>query len=438
MLWSMWVAWSITGCSGDVILKETDDTPAETDVPPAPDIAVSPASLSFGTLPPDCASERVPIEISNVGTAALSLLDVSLDGADRSAYSLSDVFDSLGPGESTEVYVTFEPGDELAYDQARVVIESNDPDEATVRVGLEGEGGDEGIVEDVFIQEQSDGVDVLFVLDTSGSMDGDIEDLGVHFSTFINTFVNLGLDFHLAILPIDEDCPTFVGPVITNQTPDVIGEFTRQVGLNMCNDNETTFDTVTKALTPPQLTGDNAGFLRTDANLAVVVFTDEPEQSGEFLSRPSPASFVNFLASLKGGDTSKISFSGLVGPETAVEAANCLLRANPALPDARYPNAIRRSNGYHGRICNVRVQPFLRLLAKQASGVNFTFDLSSTPTSTDPADWEVELGGVFVPNGATDGWTYDPQNRQIVLDGTAVPAPGEALSVRYPAEITCP
>ncbi len=434
----MWLL-GVCGLSACVesYLSGIRDVPDDDDEIDAPDILVSPATLQFGTRPVECPTDVLTITITNKGTAPLVLDSVVIEGGDRGAYGATKPSYNLASDETTEILVDFVASEKVAYEAARVVITSNDPDEERITVGLEGAGGDEMTVEDVFVQPDNGGVDVLFMLDKSSSMESDIEDLKVHFATFINVFLQLGLDFHLGVMSIDDDCPTLVGPVIDNTTPDPAAEFTRQVESNLCNDNETAFDALTKAFSPPNLTGSNAGFLRTDANLAVVVFSDEPEQSGSWPTQPTPQSLVNFLASLKGGDRSKVTFSGLVGPETVSEAANCLFRANPALPSDRYQKAIRTSGGYHGQICNVKVQPFLTLLSRTASGVVFEWDLTRDPLSTDPADWEVLLGTTVVPEGARNGWTYDAGANRIIVDGTAVPKPGEALTVRYLAEAVC-
>lgn len=434
--WSWLVGALALGACSEVYLSGTPKPADDTDTP-EPDIALSPATLQFGTVQAECTSEEQLVTVSNVGTAPLVLSTVRIEGADRAAFDRTDPLLNLAPGETTDVRVAFTPPDLGTYELARLVFESNDPDEGVVKVGLEGEGGDSTLAEDLFVQEQSSGVDVLFLLDKSTSMGPDIEDLKLHFATFINLFLQLGLDYHLAVMSIDEDCPTFVGPVIDTTTPDPAAEFAKQVDAKVCDDNETTFDAVTKAFSPPHLTGANAGFLRPAANLALVVFSDEPEQSGELLSRPSPASFLNFLASLKGGDKTKVTFSGLVGPETLGEAANCLLRANPALPDDRYQKAIRQSGGYLGRICDVKVQPFLGLLSRKASGIVFDFTLSQVPLSLDLTEWEVAVGTRVVPQDAATGWTYDAGTNQVTFHGTSVPGPGESFTVRYPGVATC-
>lgn len=405
--------------------KDGDGADSDAD---APDIQVGTSFVDFATVPPGCDSSPQLVEITNVGTAPLQLEEVVVEGASRHAFALAQPLLSLAPGEASTVRVTFTPDDLGAYDEATLRIGSNDPDEAVVEVALEGEGANEGVARDTFTQEEIAGVDLLVVVDTSSSMEQDVEDLQVHFATFINRFLALGLDFHIGVLPIDHECPTFVGPIIDTSTPDPAAAFHDLLDTSMCDDNETPFDMLTEAFTPPRLTGANGGFLRTDANLAVVVFSDEPEQSGEFLSPHEPGTFVRFLRSLKGGDASKVTFSGLVGPESVAGAANCLVRGNPALWNDRYQRAIRQTGGYLGNICDVRVQPFLRLLERTATGLQYSFELLHEPSSTDPADWSVTVDGTVQQHG----WAYDEATNSVIFETEDVPPPGAEVIVSYP------
>lgn len=426
------------GCASQFSLtpKDDDDPDSDDDVPSSgADIRVSPGFLDFRSVLPGCPSEPQLVTITNVGDAPLRIEDVLVSGPARRAFSVDPPRTTIDPGESTEARITFSPDALGTYDEAMLVVESSDADEGTVEVPLEGEGANEVTIEDTFTQKAPSGVDLLVLLDTSSSMEQDVEDLRTHFATFVNSFLRLGLDFHLGVMPIDHDCPWLVGPVVDASTADPAAAFQEQLAESMCNDNETTFEMITAAFTPPNLGGRNAGFLRTDANLAVVVFTDEPEQSGSLLNPYDPSAFVRFLKSLKGGDASKVTFSGLVGPDTIGGATNCLVRGNPALWNDRYQKAIRQSNGYVGNICDVRVQPFLRLLERTATGLSYTFELSRTPSSVDLDDWEVLVDGVAVPSG----WSYDAATQSIVFETDAVPAPGASVQVFYPhAASECP
>jgi hypothetical protein len=108
-------------------------------------------------------------------------------------------------------------------------------------------------------------------------------------------------------------------------------------------------------------------------------------------------------------------------------AANCLVRGNPALWNDRYHRAIRQSGGYVGNICDVRVQPFLRLLERTTTGLTYSFELTNVPASTDTSTWTLTVNGAPQP----EGWSYDPGTNQITFDTDAVPPSGATIVVSY-------
>lgn len=128
-----------TACS-DFQLKEQAGEPEPfEDNTTAPDIDVSPTSLTFAALAAGMTSDAQAVTVTNVGDAVLNLDDVAL--ADPAApFSVYDP-DSrvLEPGASTTFVVTFTPVDSGAA-SGQVQVESNDADEPIVGVDLAGAG----------------------------------------------------------------------------------------------------------------------------------------------------------------------------------------------------------------------------------------------------------------------------------------------------------
>ncbi len=56
-------------------------------------------------------------------------------------------------------------------------------------------------VEDVFTQEVVSALDLLWVVDNSGSMADALEQVGVGTEVFIEDFLTLPVDFHLGVIP---------------------------------------------------------------------------------------------------------------------------------------------------------------------------------------------------------------------------------------------
>jgi len=106
---------------------------------PTPDIAVSPDSLNFTDTMEGDESEIRTVTVTNTGTAGLNITGISI--TDSSEFSQTNDCGTppvtLSPGDSCTVDVTFMPssaGDK----SANLGITSNDPDEPTINVTLNG------------------------------------------------------------------------------------------------------------------------------------------------------------------------------------------------------------------------------------------------------------------------------------------------------------
>jgi len=99
-----------------------------------PDISV-PTSLAFGSVNVGTSKTKT-LTISNVGTAALTITNITISG---SQFSRGTYPGTIAAGSSANVNVTFSPTSTGAK-SATLTITSNDPDEATVNVALSGTG----------------------------------------------------------------------------------------------------------------------------------------------------------------------------------------------------------------------------------------------------------------------------------------------------------
>jgi len=109
--------------------------PAHLHVTGAPDIAVDPDSLDFGTVYIGY-PESLPLLVSNKGTDILTVTDIAANVAEFSVDLTNFV---LAPGKDTMVNVTFAPT-AVGEVWGSLSISSNDPDEPVVNVALRGEG----------------------------------------------------------------------------------------------------------------------------------------------------------------------------------------------------------------------------------------------------------------------------------------------------------
>lgn len=127
-------------------------------------------------------------------------------------------------------------------------------------------------------------IDVLFMVDDSPSMADDQNILATNFQSFIGSFKNFQVDFHIGAVSSDmrksDRKGQLVAPFLTPTTPDLEGAFTKMVNVgDKGSANEQGINAVMTALTEPLLSTTNKGFVRPDADLAVIFLTDENDSS---------------------------------------------------------------------------------------------------------------------------------------------------------------
>ncbi|NCG18174.1 MAG: hypothetical protein GWP91_04070, partial [Rhodobacterales bacterium] len=271
------------GCSEYDLKGDVPPNTVSTTTPapgtPAPDIEVQPRVLDFGFLPPGCVSETKTVQITNVGEAELSVQDIQLTANTDGAFWMDATPDTLAPGDIIEVLVEFTPPDLLDYGTVGLQVASNDPDEGFVNVDLGGIGAFEAVFTEVFAQNSVVPVDVLWVVDNSGSMSGELNNLSNEFNFFINGFIALGLDYQIGVITTDMDNPAqsgqLMGPIpIISPAGDPIADFAAAIDQGSSGSgDERGLDAAQAALTDPLLSGANAGFVRPGAILSVILVT---------------------------------------------------------------------------------------------------------------------------------------------------------------------
>ncbi len=418
-----------------------------------PDIEVEPAEIRFGGQPPGCAAPDQTITIVNVGDAKLNVSSATLTGAGSGTFTLSDPGPwKLAPKESVQVNVSFTPDDYGDFDKVRVEVASNDPDEALVKVRAFGEGTDAVFREQIFEQGLASSVDVLWVIDTSESMLDEQQKLGRAIGTFIQSFVNLGLDYHIGITSTDVSGtglngelagPWMYGSATGGQTDQVvISTFESQAALGALGSaDEKGFAATKRALTAP-LTNNapNKDFLRADATLAVVVVSDEDDRdaTGELSGTMNAAVVNDFVTWAQGRktDPNDVTFSAMAGPSSGGLSA-CGSLASQATAAPAYNKAVRDTHGVWSNICNFDITPFLTHLSFVAAGLDFRFELAEQPLSFSPSAITVTVDGQEVPYGALNGWTYDQNEQAVELHGSEIPGPGSTVVISYPVDGEC-
>lgn len=430
----------LAACNEYDLVRPDKEDPVPIDTSPPveelfPDIEVSPSSLDFGSVLRNCTADPQTVTVRNVGEAELVIHHIALEGSGSSAFGLSASPVNLQPGEELTFTVDFTPTAWTSF-AVQAVVDSNDPDEPLSGVDLTGIGAEDQMFEEVFTQSYNTSVDVLWVVDNSGSMSSAINQVMVNFDHFIDQFLALGLDFHLGVVTTDMDNPTQAGRlqgptlVIDASNPDPHAAFLEVVNLGTSGSgSEKGFAATQAALTEPLLSTANAGFLREDAALATIVVTDEDEDSNLTASV-----FSSWYTTLK-SDPSMVTFSAICGDPEFIGCQDPFGTGITAAPGFKYVEATQLTGGIWESICTSDWDVALQHLSVTAAGMSYDFPLTHVPSSL--AQLTVTVDGTEPPYGIIDGWIYESSTNSIVFDGAAIPGPGAQIVVRYPIAGEC-
>jgi hypothetical protein len=147
-------------------------------------------------------------------------------------------------------------------------------------------------VTDTRVAQSSPKVDILFVIDNSGSMVEEQAKLQRNFEAFITELVSQDVnDYQIGVITTDMEDPTHSGrlrgnpPIINGQQmskPQVVQAFTKNAVVGVDGTSyEKALDAMRSALSPQMLAkgGPNEGFLREGAVLAIIFVGDEDDCS---------------------------------------------------------------------------------------------------------------------------------------------------------------
>jgi hypothetical protein len=285
-------------------------------------------------------------------------------------------------------------------------------------------------------------VDVLWVIDNSGSMLTKQQTLANSFGSFANVFVNKGFDFHMAIMTTDirdvasgGQAGIFQGvpQVFTSATPAFVNIFKSNVVVGDLGDSHAKeLDGIQLALSSTLLNGANSGFLRNDAFLSVVMVSDSDDDD----STATPAQVQTFLSSLKPkvydavNKTWKDNFmvsAVIADPSDTNINADCAAFA-PFEPGTKLANLVSLTSGNVAMICSNDFSSGLTNLSENIVEAVTEVPLSQVPNLSTMV---VSENGSLVPQDATNGWTYVSTGNKLVFHGSWIPVANTSISINY-------
>jgi hypothetical protein len=349
----------------------------------------------------------------------------------------------LTASATTAFRVKYHPIDHGADSGAVAINAVQSGQNVTYLVSLSGTGDMDGLQTDTFVQAAAPKADVLMVIDASCSMGDKQTSLGSNFASFITYAVSTGVDWQIGVITTDTrgatctplGCvPTPGGAtasilrgdasnpkILTPAVPMVEQKFSAKVAVGTNGNDEAGFQAALDALTPPLITNENAGFLRYDANLAIVVVSDAGDQSTQGYSY-----YLNRFRNIKGYQRANMFTFNVIGPFLASAPAPCTY--DDFTDSSTYHAMTMDTQGVEYEICAPDWATKLQDLGKTAFGYRTVFFLSAQPDLTMGRTIDVKIDGAAVPAGS---YTYDPATLSIEFTPATTPGPGKTLTITY-------
>lgn len=270
-----------------------------------------------------------------------------------------------------------------------------------------------------FIQktEVSSKLDIMWVIDNSGSMADEQEALVRNFSAFIHEFINKNIDFKMAITTTDGTA-TKKGLMVPNSDVAL-------TSAKAASDPTTFFNNFASMITVgTRGSGNEKGlegtegflnrygstFLRPDAYLAVVIVSDEEDQSAKV-----PSFYTDYLKSFK-------ATAGLVKMYSIVDTGLTNSGTGIKTGFQRYADA---TNLTAGIVSNIR-DDFAQILATMGDSLISLLD--SFALASDPIPGTLK---VYIDDVLTTDYTFDAASRSIKFAQGNLPAVGARIRVTY-------
>jgi hypothetical protein len=295
---------------------------------------------------------------------------------------------------------------------------------------------------EAWVQVDPSPVDILWVVDTSCSMIDEQEALATNFPGFTEFFLESGVQFRLAVTStnVGEDGTVGLDGAINDGWLDEGFEDLQEqwvtralMGIDEGHSKEKGLHAAWTAL---EELGEstNAGFVRAEANLAVVVVSDEPDYST--LGQSGSADFIGsdeFSVWLDGfkDDPERSQLSAIVGvsPDGVDSPDGCNQEEGNqhgagAYRGTGYLEAVAATEGVWQSICSDDWSEMLRYLGLLTAGLQDTFVLSKTAY---PISIEVTVGGARVLD-----WEFDLASNSVTfISSETLPRPGQVIEIEY-------
>ncbi|MEE2962510.1 MAG: hypothetical protein VYA34_17385 [Myxococcota bacterium] len=306
---------------------------------------------------------------------------------------------------------------------------------------------------EVFNQQSTAQIDILWVIDNSSSMAPYQAAIGNSFEAFIANLLESSVDYHIGVISTDthDGGKLHVG---SQQTKFLTKDLGKDEAKNIFLENvkvgntgspiekafESAATAIGKGLTwrPDQSPAPtDTEFFRPNAALYIIMVSDEDDKSFGSVSY-----YRKLFESYKGaGNEAIISVSAIVGdPGVGCQVTTGGV-SGAAAPGERYIDLAAQTGGIFASICD-DFSETLKELSLSATGLQSRFELNARPNPQARVQcgdnsfnaFCVKVDNVIIEKTGSDrsiGWSYSTPDNAIVFGPKSVPNPQSQITVKY-------
>jgi len=418
-----------------------------------PKVFVSPPALDYGFVRTDCQSGANLVTVMNVGPVPATVTGIESVNCPPGVMVADAQFPTEVPGFSSVYFETYYAPEEEGDMQCELKVSTNAAianwdDTYEANIPAKATGTDVTHQVDVFEQIPASKVDVLFVVDDSWSMADEQVLLKQELPKLVEIASEWGQDYQIAVTTTDTKMirGEFVGSpkigkngdsisaIANNLVVGVTGYFEEMgleaawLALSGVNMSQTDIECIDVPGQCPKYddnnfywckegncVGPNWGFLRDDADLVIILVSDEEDSSPQ-----SVPWYVSQFAALKG----KNSGHGVTLHAIVTTQDGCA--GGFGTVGYRYELAVEAFNGHLTSICASDFSAEFEEIGEKTFGLKERF-YPSLPI--DPSTLVVRVNGEVCESG----WEFNQPTLSVVFDedGGCFPNYGETVELEY-------
>ena len=380
----------------------------------APVMSITPEDFDYGNISIGCDNEErvtitndgnMPLTVDSVIQMVTQPVDILMEFG-----SLPEPPWIIDPGLSLDFLVSYIPTD-VGSDSSQITIEGNDPYTPIVEVLQQGDGDVEQWYNETHVQEEIPILDILWVVDDSGSMNRFQSSLSSNIGLFVNAFIATGADYRMSVITTSH---SQIGNIIDINTPypEIAIANEVLVGIGGYGIEKGILKSV-EALSNSQSAGPGGNFFREDATLVVIYVSDEPDFSDPW------GDYVQFFDIIKP--------IGQFIPYAVIGDPPSGCTNSSGYGGAQYGSGYWNLVDYYGgdwySICANDWGVQLQMMANSMAGKR-SYELREA----DPIESTIE---VTVNGQISTHWEYDPNENRVVFETGHVPEAGQTIDIEY-------